>query len=106
MKTFPATWNRAMVRATRFRMKSMSSSRITWNQRLWVRSRNQTHSEGTHKSSSHREDGGGDGVDEQRLPALPAELRLLPGVLFRFGRGVVSGETVVDVEPPQDAGPR
>lgn len=30
VKTLPATWNREMVRATRFLMKNMSNSRITW----------------------------------------------------------------------------
>lgn len=32
MKTFPATWNRAMVSATRFLMNSISSSRMIWTQ--------------------------------------------------------------------------
>lgn len=55
---------------------------------------------------SYREDGGSNGVDEQRLFAIPAELRLLPWVLPGFGEGVISREAVVNVEPPQDAGPR
>lgn len=58
------------------------------------------------RSSSYREDGGSDGVDQQRLSSVPAELRLLAGVLLGFCGRVVSRETVVDVEPPQDAGPR
>lgn len=56
-------------------------------------------------TSSYREDGGGHSVDQQRLFAVPAELRLLPRILPGSER-VVSREAVVDVEPPQDAGPR
>lgn len=103
MKTFPATWNSAMVRATRFRMKSISSSRITWNQRTALGTRDQEPGLGTF---SYREDGGSNSVDQQRLSAVPAELRPLPRVLAGSGEGVVSREAVVDVEPPQDAGPR
>lgn len=56
---------------------------------------------------SYREDGGSNGIDEQRLFAVPAELRrLLLWVLSHFSEGVISRETVVNVEPPQDTGPR
>lgn len=103
MKTFPATWNSAMVRATRFRMKSISSSRITWNQRSALGTRTQAE---PRSGASYREDGGSNSVDQQRLSPVPAELRLLPRVLAGLSEGVVPREAVVDVEPPQDAGPR
>lgn len=57
-------------------------------------------------TSSYREDGGSYGIDQQRLFAVPAELRLLFWVLSQFSEGVISRETVVNVEPPQDTGPR
>lgn len=52
---------------------------------------------------TYGEDGGGDGVDEQHLSAVPADLHLL---LLHFGGCVVSVQLMVDVEPPEDAGPR
>lgn len=54
----------------------------------------------------YREDGGSHGVDQQRLAAAPPGLRLLPGSRPGLREGVVSREAQVDVEPPQDAGPR
>lgn len=52
---------------------------------------------------TYSEDGGSNGIDEQLLSAVPADLHLC---LLHFGGCVISVQPMVDVEPPEDAGPR